>query len=267
MIAEIFAIGDELCYGRVKDTNSFWIADQLTRIGVRVRRITCVRDGLEEICAALGEALDRKPQLVLTTGGLGPTSDDLTIEALAKITHQRIVFDRGILEDYAARRGVPVEELPRNIVLMARTLERGKCLRSPLGGAPAMMVEVGDTMLIALPGPPREVRALFKRLKPMLSARTGRVGLSAGIVVSMRESEISPLIDEIMSGSPDVYIKPIIKDYRPDSGLPIEILAFGARESACMERLGSIIERIRAFAEAKGRTMRIVRVARGRCQR
>jgi molybdopterin-biosynthesis enzyme MoeA-like protein len=242
-------------------------AGQRYELGVRVRRITCVRDGLEEIYAALGEALDRKPQLVLTTGGLGPTSDDLTIEALAKLTHQRIVFDRGILEDYAARRGVPVEELPRNIVLMARTLERGKCLRSPLGGAPAMMVEVGDTMLIALPGPPREVRALFKRLKPMLSARTGRVGLSAGIVVSMRESEISPLIDEIMSGSPDVYIKPIIKDYRPDSGLPIEILAFGARESACMERLGSIIERIRAFAEAKGRTMRIVRVARGRCQR
>jgi len=260
MIAEIFAIGDELCYGRVNDTNSFWIADQLTRIGARVSRITCVRDGLDEICAALGEALDRKPQLVLTTGGLGPTSDDLTIEALAKLTHRKVVLDRDVLEDYALRRGIPVEGLPRNIALMARTLEHGRCLRSPLGGAPATMVEVGDTMLIALPGPPREVRAIFsKRLKPILSARTGRVGLSARVAVSMRESEVSPLISEIAGGISEVYIKPLVKGHRPDLGLPIEILAFGKDESICTEKLTSVIERMRALAEARGRGMAIVR--------
>ncbi|MEM3463100.1 MAG: molybdopterin-binding protein [Candidatus Bathyarchaeia archaeon] len=268
MIAEIFAIGDELCYGRIKDTNSFWIADQLTRIGAIVRRITCVRDSLDDICAALGEALERRAQLIVTTGGLGPTSDDLTIEALARLTNKKIVFDRGALEDYALRRGVPVEGLPRNVALMARTLESGECILSPLGGAPATIVEVGFATLIALPGPPREVRALFsKRLKPILSARTGRVALSAKAIVSMRESEISPLVEEISREIPDVYLKPLIKDYRPESGLPIEILAFGADKSACESRLISVVERMRAFAEARRRDMTLVKgMPRGRAR-
>jgi molybdenum cofactor synthesis domain-containing protein len=77
--AEVFAIGDELCYGRVYDTNSFWLADQLTRRGVHVQRITCLRDKKEEIFEALRNSLNRKPTFILITGGLGPTQDDLTL--------------------------------------------------------------------------------------------------------------------------------------------------------------------------------------------
>ncbi len=68
--AEILAIGDELCYGRVYDTNSFWLADQVTRLGAIVSRITCVRDDVESISSILKEILSRKPQLIFITGGL-----------------------------------------------------------------------------------------------------------------------------------------------------------------------------------------------------
>ena len=92
--AEIMAIGDELCYGKVYDTNSFWIADQVTRRGVFVRRIVCVRDNVADISAALKDALSRKPRFLFITGGLGHTEDDLTRAALSATTGRKIVAAR-----------------------------------------------------------------------------------------------------------------------------------------------------------------------------
>lgn len=88
------------------------------------------------------------------------------------------------------------------------------------------------------------------------------------VIVSMRESEISPLIDEICRGIPDVYVKPLIKDYGPDSGLPIKILAFGEGRSACARKLASVIEHMRTFAEARRRDVALVKgMPRGRARR
>ena len=77
---EIYAIGNELCYGRVYDTNSFWIADRVTQLGAIVKRITVIPDDIERICGALRDALNRRPHFIVLTGGLGPTADDLTID-------------------------------------------------------------------------------------------------------------------------------------------------------------------------------------------
>ncbi len=260
MIVEIFTIGSELCYGRIRDTNSFWMADQLTRIGALVSRITCIRDGLNEICSTLREAIERKPHIIFTTGGLGPTSDDLTIEALAKLIHRDIILDKSTLGEYAIRRNMRVNALPKNIVSMARTLKGAKCIPNPVGGAPATVIEANDIMFITLPGPPREVRAIFsKRLKPVLKAKTGRVSVNARIVASMRESEVSPLLDQVMREIPSIYLKPLVKSYRPDIGLPIEILTFGENRSMCIKRLREVVERIRTLVEAKERKITLIK--------
>ncbi|MFC1507541.1 molybdopterin-binding protein, partial [Thermoproteota archaeon] len=75
---EILAIGNELCYGKVADTNSFWLADQLTRAGGLVTKITCIRDSEEQICQNLKEIIEREVDFLVITGGLGPTNDDKT---------------------------------------------------------------------------------------------------------------------------------------------------------------------------------------------
>ncbi|MFH0848365.1 MAG: molybdopterin-binding protein, partial [archaeon] len=98
LTAEIFAVGDELCYGRVCDTNSFWLADQLTQRGVMVQRITCIRDDKTEISEALKDSLHRSPSFILITGGLGPTEDDVTLSALAEISGKTIVVSQLVLE-------------------------------------------------------------------------------------------------------------------------------------------------------------------------
>ncbi|MEM4246068.1 MAG: molybdopterin-binding protein [Candidatus Bathyarchaeia archaeon] len=252
--AEIFAVGSELCYGRVYDVNSFWLADRLTRIGVYVKRITCIRDDLNYIHATLRDSLNRNPELVITTGGLGPTPDDLTLDALARLTGRELILHQPTLEIFAQKRGVPLKDIPRNIAKMARTLQGARCLPNPTGGAPATLVEVDNTTLIALPGPPREVRAIFARhLKPMFKERTRLVSLHARALVSMRESEISPLIEEIARDNPDLYAKPLVRGYRPGNALPIVLIIFGENRKQCREKLSSVSERLTKMVEEKGR--------------
>ncbi len=145
--AEILAIGDELCYGRVYDTNSFWLADQVTRLGVIVRRIVCVRDDSEEICAVLRDILDRKPCFIFITGGLGPTEDDKTIEALSKLTGRLLVIDQNILKNMANKRNLSLSQLMPRHFKMSTTIEGAQCLLNPVGWAPLTILQIGETVV------------------------------------------------------------------------------------------------------------------------
>src|SRR5512133_126987 len=100
--AEIITVGDELLIGQTVDTNSAWIGMQLSMRGVRVNRITSISDRREEIISALDEALGRVP-LVLMTGGLGPTSDDITKQTLAEYFGSKLVTDREVLAEITER--------------------------------------------------------------------------------------------------------------------------------------------------------------------
>ena len=100
---EIFAIGNELLVGQVQDTNSHWLIHALTGIGARVRRAVILRDEYDEIADALTSALRRKPRLILTTGGLGPTDDDLTVRALARALNLELYEDAVALEMVRSR--------------------------------------------------------------------------------------------------------------------------------------------------------------------
>ena len=81
---EIISVGNELLIGKIVNTNSYWIAKRVTTLGMKVRRITTVGDDVEEISNAIQEALQRRPRFIITTGGLGPTFDDKTLEGIAR---------------------------------------------------------------------------------------------------------------------------------------------------------------------------------------
>ena len=258
--AEILAIGDELCYGRVYDTNSFWLADQVTRLGVIVSRITCIRDDPDAICAVLTDAVRKHPRFVFMTGGLGPTDDDRTIEALAKFTGRRVVVDETVLQVIAKRRNVPASQLQPRHVKMASTVEGAECRPSPLGSAPLTIIRKDDVTLFTLPGPPNEVKACFTTyIAHDVQNTTHRHSLAKRLRVTMHESQLAPIIRQIVNAIPEVYIKPLISEYTADDGIAIEVIVFGDDETTCHRTYRQVLHRFEELVEQEGQ--RLIEIA------
>lgn len=254
--AEIFAIGDELCYGKVYDTNSFWLADQLTRRGVLVHRITCLRDDKEEICDALRDSLDRSPAFLLITGGLGPTQDDLTLSALSELSGKTVVTSQLVLKIMSERRKVPVEQLNPGQTKMASTLEGAECLPNPVGWAPVTVLKLGQSTMISMPGPPREVQACFnEHLAKRVEDTTGFQSYGKRVRVTMFESELAPLVLEVARAIEDVYVKPLVGESTREQGLPVEVLAFDRSDEGCHHRCDLAIAKLRELVTQKGREL------------
>ncbi|HQR41112.1 MAG TPA: competence/damage-inducible protein A [Gemmatales bacterium] len=173
MKAEIISIGSELTSGRNLDTNSQWLSRQLQALGFPVRFHTTLADDLEENIAALRVAVDRA-DLILCTGGLGPTQDDLTREALASVAGVELVFDQGSYDAIShifQRIGRQMTERNR----VQAYFPRGACIiPNPVGTAPGIWLAVpragrSDAVIVALPGVPREMHHLFeKQVSPKL---------------------------------------------------------------------------------------------------
>lgn len=157
--AAILAIGDELCIGQVVNTNAAWLAQRCGEVGFRIVRHAVVGDELEEILAEL-RRLWELASLVVTTGGLGPTHDDRTVEALAHFFGEGLrehPLVRQWLQEHAQHRGVPLtERVLRQALLPPSALP----LRNPVGQAPGIWIERGEKALLALPGVPAEMQAL-----------------------------------------------------------------------------------------------------------
>ncbi|AHJ97477.1 competence/damage-inducible protein A [Hymenobacter swuensis] len=157
---EIMTIGDELLYGQVIDTNSAFMGQELGKLGLRVRQITSVSDRADEIVAALDQARQRA-QVVLMTGGLGPTKDDLTKHVLARYFGAELVLHEPTLrhvEGIFARFNRPMLEVNRQQALVP-----ANCivLHNALGTAPGMWFEDRGTVFVSMPGVPFEMKGLM----------------------------------------------------------------------------------------------------------
>ena len=195
--AELLAVGAELLVGDTQDTNSGDIARELTKLGVEVLRLSALPDRLGAVAGALRDALAHA-DLVVTTGGLGPTPDDLTREAIAHVCEETVAVDPDIeqwLRDLFARRGIRYSAANRK---QAWLIPSAGSLPNPNGTAPGWWVDRPDgRVIVALPGPPREMRPMWRdHVLPRLVAR----GLGADRAVeTLRLSGIgkSLLVDAI----------------------------------------------------------------------
>jgi molybdenum cofactor synthesis domain-containing protein len=257
--AEIIAVGDELCYGRIYDKNSFWIADQLTQLGVMAQRITCIRDDSDKICNVLKEAVNRKPAFIFITGGLGPTEDDKTMEGLMKLTGRNVIIDQNILSIIAKKRKAFQGPLKPGHYKMTSTLEGAECLPNPVGWAPLTILRLIETTIFVLPGPPREMQACFNKY---ISSEVQKVSnyhsITKRLIVTMFESEITPLINEVLKTIREAYIKPLVSEYDPTLGLPIEVVIFGMNEEACQKNYEHTLSLLTNLVNQKGKQLRIV---------
>jgi len=212
-IFEIVAIGNELLIGKTLDTNSHWLAIQIGKLGAELRRITTVRDRHSEIARAIHDALSRRPDFLLTLGGLGPTHDDITLSSVSRLLNRRLVLNPDALNflrsRYLQRFGPGVKLTPPRIK-MARFPEGAVPLPNPVGTAPAPCLRLHGTTMVALPGVPKEMRAIFKHsVAPMIEKFGGRHHFydQSLMLRGIPESSLSPIIDQVMRRHRMVYIK------------------------------------------------------------
>lgn len=163
MNVEIIVIGDELLIGQVTDTNSGWIARELNRIGWEVTEITTVRDRSREITDALNSSFGRV-DVVLMTGGLGPTKDDITKQTLCNYFGGKLVFDESVFANVEAifrRRKLTMNDSTRNQAYVPNVCT---VIQNPVGTAPVMWFERNGKVLVSMPGVPTEMKTVMKEV-------------------------------------------------------------------------------------------------------
>jgi nicotinamide-nucleotide amidase len=225
MLAEIITIGDELLIGQVIDTNSAWIAEQLNMIGIKVHQITSISDDKNHILATLREASERA-RLILITGGLGPTKDDITKQTLCTYFNTSLVFSEEAYENVEklfSARGVAVTELNR---LQAMVPANCSVIPNPNGTAPCMWFEKDNCIYISMPGVPFEMKAIMApELIPRLLNKLNKVIIHRTILTEgIGESSLATLIEPWEDSLPS-FIK---LAYLPQPGMVrLRLTAYG----------------------------------------
>jgi nicotinamide-nucleotide amidase len=205
MKAEIITIGDELLIGQTVDTNSAWIGAELSRSGFDIYRITSVSDKHDEILRILNEASGRS-DVVLITGGLGPTSDDITKNTLCEFFGSRLVTDRRVLEmieEMLRRRNFTMNE---NNLRQAEVPDKCRVLYNATGTAPGMWFERNNTVFISMPGVPLEMKHIMStHVLPELHKRfSSQVIVHRNIMTyGMPEARLAEILSGFESNLPD----------------------------------------------------------------
>ncbi|PTX98557.1 damage-inducible protein CinA [Opitutus sp. ER46] len=199
---ELLTLGDELLLGLTPNTHLTFIGLQLGRRGALLRRNVTVTDEADAIAAEFRASWARA-DVVITTGGLGPTCDDRTRDAIAEVLGQKLVFDPAVEKEIEARFARLGRKMTPNNLKQAYVFERGEVLPNPNGTAPGLWVEQDGRILVMLPGPPNELHPMFlEQVVPRLAAR-GRLLESeafvqlrtAGVGESALETKLQPIFD------------------------------------------------------------------------
>lgn len=214
---EIIAIGSELLRGIVLDTNTNWLCKQITGLGGQVKRVTIVPDELKMIAEALKSALRAKRDVIITSGGLGPTQDDMTLQAVAYALKLKIVLNEDahkmIAQRYAdlAKAGrVTDAALTASRQKMALLPQGAIPLANRVGTAPGAYLEHKSSKIICLPGVPAELKDIFQNSLPPFLKNIFSEGfyLEKDLIVQLNdESILAPILKELNARWPKVYIK------------------------------------------------------------
>ena len=231
MNAEIIAIGTELLLGDITNTNAQYLSQELAQLGINVYRHTVVGDNIERLKTALGEAFSRC-DLVITTGGLGPTADDITKEVAAAHFGVEMRLDEPSLkqiEGFFARIGSKMTENNRRQAFFPIG---SQILSNPVGTAPGCCIESNGKICFLLPGPPREMKTMYKtHAKPYLERLSGDVLVSRVLrLVGIGESTMEDKIADILAAQTNPTVAPYAIG-RPGE-VVLRISAKAANESA-----------------------------------
>jgi len=244
LVAEIMSVGTELLLGQITDTNATYISQQLAAHGVDVYYRTTLGDNLERVTEGLRLALSRADAVIIT-GGLGPTTDDVTREAIAAAFSRALVIDetaRAHIERFFAERGYP---MTGSNLKQALVPEGGELIANPKGTAPGVLVEADGKLVFAVPGVPREMQAMVdEAVVPRLIA-----ALPEGLVIRSRvirlagigESAMAKKVEDILVGQANPTVAPLVG--RGD--VILRITAKGESEHEVERSIADVESRIR----------------------
>jgi nicotinamide-nucleotide amidase len=237
--AELLSIGTELLLGQIVDTNSAYLAGRLASLGIDLLHTSTVGDNLGRATDAVRRAIDRS-DLVVCTGGLGPTEDDLTREAIAAALGETPVVDPALdadLEAWFAGRGAPMPERNRK---QAWLIPSARALANPLGTAPGWDVRRNGKRIVAMPGVPREMTRMWElEVEPTLgdgSVLRWRTLKLLGI----GESSVEEALDELVHST-----APTVATYAKNDGVHVRITDKGTDGTAVSSRIEGMDRTIR----------------------
>jgi nicotinamide-nucleotide amidase len=266
---EIICVGNELLIGKTLNTNAQWLTKRITTLGLTTRRITVVGDNIDEISCAINEAIQRSPSFLLTTGGLGPTFDDKTLEGLAKALERRIEINEEALKmvkekylRYVQEGRMKVAELTPHRVKMAKLPEGATPLFNPVGTAPAVVAEHENVTIIALPGVPSEMKSIFDGSVASVLKKAARnvtffeTSIEATKVI---ESQMAPLIEKVMHNNPHVYIKSHPKGAERVPRIEFHLSTTAKDSSTARKHVSKALIQLTELIQEKGGKIKLVK--------
>ena len=206
MKAEIIAVGSEMLTPDRVDTNSLFLTGELNKLGIEVVRKTIVGDNRDLLAEAFQDALNRVP-LIIASGGLGPTEDDLTRETVAELLGRKLILNGAILRYIEGRFRQLGREMPAVNVRQAMVPEGAEVLENPRGSAPGLWLEDAGRIIALLPGPPRELKPMYQEQIQQRLERRGsgiRMFVRELRVTGMGESAVEQRIQPIYTRYGDV---------------------------------------------------------------
>jgi nicotinamide-nucleotide amidase len=226
MEVELLMIGNEILIGKTQDTNSNWMAKRITKFGHKLKRINTIGDNIETIAATIREILERKPDIIITSGGLGPTWDDQTLVALAKGLGRELELNKHAYESIKKAYENAVEK--KILKLEGMTKEREKMaflpkgsipLPNTVGTAPGVKIKEKDTTIFVLPGVPAEMKSIFRNIiTPILKEKQGKFVEKGFLFSGIGESQIAAYTNKLEEKYPQLWIKT-----HPRIGLSVEV--------------------------------------------
>jgi len=261
--ADIIATGTELTYGQFTDTNSSWIANRLTQHGFIVRRMTVVGDRIDDTVKMINEGLRERRKLIVITGGLGPSEDDLTVEAIAKALGRDTIIGRRAQEMVRAKCQEFSIELTGRWKRMARMVKGTSPLVNPIGLAPGTRVRSGGTTIVALPGIPKEMKPMFEaHILPMVQMWTKEQVRTINLRIFFGKNR-STVLRQVQSEFQDVHLKIHAKPPAHDrqgyaKGMDMTLMAKGADPRACRKALEKMVRRFRSLVEDNDGRLEII---------
>jgi molybdenum cofactor synthesis domain-containing protein len=254
MIVEILVIGNEILIGKTKDTNSNWMVKRIAKYGHKTRRITTIGDDLEEISSAIQEIMRRKPGLVISTGGLGPTFDDMTNEGIAKGLGREFARNEHAYNSikkaykHAYEHGiVKLDGMTKEREKMSYMPEGATPLPNTKGTAPGVKLKEKETKIFILPGVPSEMKTMFRNvILPILKDTQGKFYQKGFIFSGIGESQIAPYVTELEEKHPDLWIKT-----HPRIGLSVEveISVTCFDKSTCEDQIDTVLKKLKQIVK------------------
>ena len=268
---EIICFGNELLIGKTVNTNAHWLGKRLIMLGANLQRITTVSDKKDAMITVLKEVINRKPDVIITTGGLGTTFDDLSLAAIATAVNKELVYNQKAEELIKERlafikktRDVEIKynEQRKSMAMLPKD---SIPLKNREGSAPGVLVEINEIKIFSLPGVPREMKAIFDyELIKYFPVNENQKFYEKSILINyIPEAELANSITEIREKYPNIYFKT-----HPGSsstsksgiiGVEIHITAIGSKEDEekLITAYDEIIKKVEGLVGQKGKKAKI----------